>query len=73
MPDMNLTSDVRGNVWKIEVQPGESVSEGQDLLILECMKTEIPVVAPKAGVVAEIAVAEGDPVDERQLLLVLTV
>lgn len=72
MAEVKVRSELRGAVWKIEVAPGETVAAGQDLVILECMKTEIPVPSPAAGTVAEVLVAEGDLVDERQVLLVLT-
>lgn len=71
MADVRVTSELRGSVWTVEVAVGESVSEGQELIVLESMKTEIPVVAPVAGVVAELRVEDGDMVDERQVLLVL--
>lgn len=71
MPEMNVASDIRAVVWKIEVAVGDTVSAGQDLLILESMKTEIPVTAPEAGVVAALLVGEGDEVAEQQTLVVL--
>ncbi len=73
MGGLEVISELRANVWKIEVAVGETVEVGQDLIILESMKTEIPVAAPTAGTVAELRVAEGDQVGERQVLLILTV
>jgi acetyl-CoA carboxylase biotin carboxyl carrier protein len=73
MAELKVASELRANVWKIEVAVGDAVAMDQDLIILESMKTEIPVTAPKSGVVAQILVAEGDTIDERQVLLVLTV
>jgi biotin carboxyl carrier protein len=70
--ELKVLSELRANVWKIEVAPGQAVEVGQDLIILESMKTEIPVIAPAAGIVAELCVAEGDSVDERQVLLILS-
>ena len=60
----DVTAEVGGNVWKVLVKPGQSVAEGDTLVILECMKMEVPVVAPVAGTVTEIHVAEGGAVEE---------
>ena len=72
MAEMSVASELRGSVWKLEVAVGDRVTAGQDLLILESMKTEIPVAAPQDGVVSAILVAEGDSVDERQHLVTLS-
>ena len=64
-------SDVAGSVWKIEVQLGDAVAEGDTLIVLESMKMEIPVVAETAGKVAEILVEESDAVEEGEVLLLL--
>jgi acetyl-CoA carboxylase biotin carboxyl carrier protein len=58
-----------GNVWKILVQPGDQVEEGQDLIILESMKMEIPIAAEVGGTVKEVKVNEGDFVNEEDLLI----
>ena len=71
MADMQVPSELNANVWKIEVKPGDQVQEEDTLIILESMKMEIPVVAPKAGTVKTIAVAEGDAVIEGQVLVTL--
>jgi acetyl-CoA carboxylase biotin carboxyl carrier protein len=71
MPTMNIESEVTGTIWKVEVKAGQSVSEDETLLIVESMKMEIPVTAPKAGRVAEVKVMEGDAVTDQQLLVVL--
>ena len=68
---MNVLSEVSGTVWKVEVTVGQSVAEGDTLVIVESMKMEIPVSAPKAGTVAEIRTAEGEPVTDGQLLVIL--
>jgi len=68
---MQVPSELNANVWKIEVKPGDQVQEEDTLIILESMKMEIPVVAPKAGTVKTIAVAEGDAVIEGQVLVTL--
>jgi acetyl-CoA carboxylase biotin carboxyl carrier protein len=69
--DTQVPSELNANVWKIEVKPGDQVQEEDTLIILESMKMEIPVVAPKAGTVKNIAVAEGDAVTEGQVLITL--
>ena len=68
---MKVLSEVSGTVWKVEVTVGQSVVEGDTLVIVESMKMEIPVSAPKAGTVAEIRTAEGEPVTDGQLLVIL--
>ncbi len=67
----NVQAHITGTVWKIEVKVGDTVEEGQTVVILESMKMEMPVEAPSAGKVASIAVAEAQAVDEGQTLLVL--
>lgn len=66
-----IRSHITGTVWKIEVTVGEEVEEEDELIILESMKMEIPVEATVDGVVKEILVAEGDPVKEGQVLIIL--
>lgn len=68
---MKVLSEVSGSVWKVEVAVGQAVAEGDTLLIVESMKMEIPVSAPKAGTVTEIRTAEGESVTDGQLLVVL--
>jgi biotin carboxyl carrier protein len=61
---VEVTAEVGGNVWKVLVSPGQKVAEGDTLVILECMKMEVPVLAPVSGTVTEVAVAEGGAVEE---------
>ena len=56
-----VRSEITGSVWKVEVAVGQSVAEGDTLVIVESMKMEIPISAPAAGIVADIFVAEGEP------------
>jgi pyruvate carboxylase subunit B len=60
-----------GAVWKIVANPGQSVAEGDTILILESMKMEIDVIAPKGGVVKSINVAVNDKVVEGQVVAVI--
>jgi len=51
-----------GNIFKVHVSPGENVAEGEPLLVVEAMKMETAVSAPKTGTVTDVFVAEGDVV-----------
>jgi biotin carboxyl carrier protein len=59
------------NVWKVVAAEGDTVTDGDTLVILESMKMEIPVLAESAGTVARLAVAEGDVVQEGDLIAVI--
>jgi pyruvate carboxylase subunit B len=62
---------VPGNVWKLSVEVGQTVKEGDTIMILESMKMEIDVNTPKAGVVKAINVKPGDRVNEGQAVAVV--
>jgi acetyl-CoA carboxylase biotin carboxyl carrier protein len=66
-----IEAEMVANVWKVEVEVGQTVAEGDTLVILESMKMEIPVFAPAAGVVTDIRVGEGDVVQEGDILAIL--
>ena len=66
-----IKAPMAGTILEILVGVGDDASEGDELLILESMKMEIPVEAPSAGKIASVDVAEGDPVQEDDLLLTL--
>ncbi|SDZ15819.1 acetyl-CoA carboxylase biotin carboxyl carrier protein [Evansella caseinilytica] len=66
-----IKAAMAGNVWKIQVLPGEKVTAGQEVVILESMKMEIPIAAEADGVVVEIKVEEGGFVNEDEVLLTL--
>ena len=59
-----ITSIVSGAVFKIHVSPGETVQPGDIIITVESMKMEIPVEAEEAGVIGELLVTEGQPVNE---------
>jgi acetyl-CoA carboxylase biotin carboxyl carrier protein len=63
-----IRAEMVANVWKVVAAKGDSVDDGDTLVILESMKMEIPVLAESSGVVAEIAVNEGDVVQEGDLI-----
>ncbi len=69
MPDVE--AHITGTVWKIEVEVGDSVDEGDTVVILESMKMEMPVEAEDPGVVKEIVCKEGQSVSEGDTLVVL--
>jgi biotin carboxyl carrier protein len=71
MAQTKVLSDLNAMVWKIEVQAGQRVSAGDTLIVLEAMKMEIPVTAPRAGVVTAVLVAEKQMVAEGEALAVL--
>ena len=60
-----------GNILKLAVNPGDKVKAGQILVILEAMKMENEIVAPKAGTVAQVVVKVGEKVDTGATLVVL--
>ncbi|ENQ3106509.1 acetyl-CoA carboxylase biotin carboxyl carrier protein subunit [Bacillus cereus] len=62
-------ASMAGNVWKIVVGVGDTVEEDQDVVILESMKMEIPIVAEEGGTVMKILVQEGDFVNEGDVLI----
>jgi len=68
---MNVVAEVAGKVWKVEARPGAKLAADQVILILESMKMEIPVIAPREGTLAELRVGEGDSVREGDVLAVL--
>ena len=65
---MQVTAELTGNLWKVVVSEGQEVQADDTLMILESMKMEIPVTAPKARRVTRIHVKEGQAVQEGQLL-----
>ena len=71
MTQLEIESEVQGNVWKVLVSEGESVTAGQVLIIIESMKMEIPVEAPAAGRIVTMKVAPEQAVEEDQVLALL--
>jgi biotin carboxyl carrier protein len=67
----NVKTEVPGNVWQVCVARGDRVEAGGVLFILEVMKTEVLHVAPIAGVVAAVKIAEGQSVDADVVAVVL--
>lgn len=66
-----VVASMAGNVWKVLVKQGDTVVEGQDVVILESMKMEIPIAAEGNGTVKEVRVNEADFVNEGDVLIEL--
>lgn len=66
-----ITAPIGGKVIEVKVQPGASVNEGDEVVILEAMKMELPVVATESGTVKEIKCNKGDAVEAEGVLIVL--
>ena len=63
-----VRAEMVANVWKVVVKEGDHVDDGDTLVILESMKMEIPVLAEGSGMVTKLHVAEGDVVQEDDLI-----
>ena len=66
-----VEAHITGTVWKIEVAVGDTVEEGDTVVILESMKMEMPVEAEDSGTVKQILCEEGQAVNEGDVLVVL--
>jgi len=66
-----VTANMAGTVWKVVVNVGDQVEEGQELVILESMKMEIPFEAETNGKIVEVKVKEGDFVNEGDVLVTI--
>lgn len=67
-----VRAELVANVLSIDVAVGDEVTPGQQLMLLESMKMEIPVVPETAGTVARVGVEPGDVVQEGDLLVELS-
>lgn len=66
-----IRAEMVANVWKVVVAEGDTVEDGDTLVILESMKMEIPVIAEENGRVAQLKVNEGDVVQEGDVIAVI--
>jgi biotin carboxyl carrier protein len=66
-----VRAEMVANVWKVVVSAGDTVEDGDTLVILESMKMEIPVVTETSGTVQELKVNEGDVVQEGDVIAVI--
>jgi acetyl-CoA carboxylase biotin carboxyl carrier protein len=71
MAKIEVTSEVTGNVWKVQAKVGDVLAEEDVIMILESMKMEIPIESSVAGTLVELLVAEEDSVDEDQIVAVI--
>ena len=71
MSKHEVESEGTGNVWKVLLEVGSEVAEGDVIMILESMKMEIPVESPVAGTLTELKVSPEDQVEEDQILAVV--
>lgn len=67
----DVTAPMAGKVIDVKVNVGDTVNEDDDLIILEAMKMEMPIVAPESGTVKEIKCNKGDSVGADDVLVVI--
>ena len=67
----DVTAPMAGKVIEVKVQVGDSVSEDDEVIILEAMKMEMPIVAPASGKVSEVKCQKGDSVAADDVLMVI--
>lgn len=67
----DVKAHITGVVFQITTTPGDAVAAGDPIIVLESMKMEIPVEAPRAGKVREIMVSEGQTVQEGDTVAVI--
>ncbi len=67
-----VKSPMAGTIFELIAAVGDEVAEGDELLILESMKMEIPVEAPSGGTVSELHIGQGDQVQEGDVLVTLS-
>jgi biotin carboxyl carrier protein len=66
-----VRAEITANVWQVRVEVGQHVEVGDELVILESMKMEIPVVSPIAGTVSAVAVAPDSQIKEGDVVAVI--
>jgi acetyl-CoA carboxylase biotin carboxyl carrier protein len=66
-----VRAEMVANVWKVVATEGDTIADGDTLVILESMKMEIPVLAESSGTLTKLAVAEGDVIQEGDLIAVI--
>jgi acetyl-CoA carboxylase biotin carboxyl carrier protein len=71
MARIEVRAEVTGKVWKLLAQPGARVSADEPLMIVESMKMEIPVAWEEDATVVELRVAEGDAVEDGQVVAIV--
>ena len=71
MARIEVRAEVTGKVWKILVPVGSPVAAEDTVMVVESMKMEIPVISEEGGKVVELRVAEGDPVEDGQVVAIV--
>ena len=71
MKPVKIETEVAGTVWKIVAAQGSVLAAEDVILIMESMKMEIPIEAPRAGKLVELRVAEGDVLNEGDVVAVI--
>lgn len=66
-----ITAPMGGKVIEVKVKPGDTVKEDDEVVILEAMKMELPIMATSSGIVKEVNCNQGDSVDADAILVVL--
>jgi len=66
-----IIAPMAAKVFELKVKPGDTIEEGEEVLVLEAMKMEMPMVAEEAGTVKEVRCAVGDAVEAEAVLIVL--
>ena len=72
MSTVKIRSEVTGSVWKLLKQPGDTLAAGEEIMLIESMKMEIPVICEQGGAVQKFLVEETMPVNEGQTVAVLS-
>jgi biotin carboxyl carrier protein len=72
MPEIKIVTEVAGRICATPVQVGGTVADGDEIVVVEAMKMEIPVLSPAAGTLTSVLVKIDDLVAERQAIAVIT-
>ena len=68
---MEIKTQIRGIVWKIVKKKGDKVKIDDEIILLESMKMEIPILSEFNGRIKSIEVSEGDEIDEGQIVAII--
>jgi len=71
MASIKISSEVSGSIWKLLKKAGDTVDAGEEIMLIESMKMEIPVSSETGGRIDSINVAEGEAVTEGQTVAVV--
>ncbi len=65
-----IIAPMAAKVFEVKVKPGDKIEEGEEVLVLEAMKMEMPIVAEESGTVKEVRCAVGDAVEAEAVLVI---